>query len=145
MSEAEELRSQLTLRRTWTVGRRVAHIWRTCLSCQASICKPVVTCRWCSGLNTVGIFLTFLFVPEPLRVPLAELDRRYTYTSAGKVYHGAFLALKLVMVGVHCDVPLTSETDVTLSVRVYGVGCVSRLHCACNCSASASARCHLSH
>ncbi len=46
-------------------------------------------CRWCSGLNTVGIFLTFLFVPEPLRVPLAELDRRYAYTQAGKVYHGA--------------------------------------------------------
>ena len=47
--------------------------------------------RWCSGLNTVGIFLTFLFVPEPLRVPLAELDRRYAYSSAGKVYHGAYL------------------------------------------------------
>ena len=45
--------------------------------------------RWCSGLNTVGIFLTFLFVPEPLRVPLAELDRRYAYSTAGKVYHGA--------------------------------------------------------
>jgi MFS family permease len=43
---------------------------------------------WCSGLNSVGIFLTFFFVPEPLRVPLAELDRRYAYHSAGKVYHG---------------------------------------------------------
>ena len=52
--------------------------------------KPLhICCRWCSGLNTVGIFLTFLFVPEPLRVPLAELDRRYAYSSAGKVYHGA--------------------------------------------------------
>ena len=54
-----------------------------------SDCTPLrALCRWCSGLNTVGIFLTFLFVPEPLRVPLAELDRRYAYTSAGKVYHG---------------------------------------------------------
>ncbi len=51
--------------------------------------RLLVPCRWCSGLNTVGIFLTFLFVPEPLRVPLAELDRRYAYSAAGKVYHGA--------------------------------------------------------
>ena len=47
--------------------------------------------RWTSALSTVGIFLTFLFVPEPLRVPLAELDRRYAYHTAGKVYHGASL------------------------------------------------------
>ena len=33
--------------------------------------------------------VTFLFVPEPLRVPLSELDRRYEYHDAGKVYHGA--------------------------------------------------------
>ncbi len=33
--------------------------------------------------------MTFLFVPEPLRVPLSELDRRYEYHDAGKVYHGA--------------------------------------------------------
>jgi hypothetical protein len=46
--------------------------------------------RWCAALSSVGIFLTFLFVPEPLRVPLAELDRRYAYHQAGKVYHGAF-------------------------------------------------------
>lgn len=46
--------------------------------------------RWTSALSTVGIFLTWLFVPEPLRVPLAELDRRYAYHTAGKVYHGAF-------------------------------------------------------
>ena len=26
--------------------------------------------------------------PEPLRVPLSELDRRYAYHMAGKVYHG---------------------------------------------------------
>ena len=39
-------------------------------------------------MNSVGIILTILFTPEPLRVPLAELDRRYRYHSAGKVYHG---------------------------------------------------------
>ena len=33
--------------------------------------------------------MTALFVPEPLRVPLSELDRRYEYHDAGKVYHGA--------------------------------------------------------
>ena len=32
--------------------------------------------------------LTLLFTPEPLRVPLLELDRRYAYHTAGKVYHG---------------------------------------------------------
>jgi hypothetical protein len=37
----------------------------------------------------VGILVTFLFVPEPLRVPLSELDRRYEYYQAGKVYHGS--------------------------------------------------------
>lgn len=35
-----------------------------------------------------GIVLTLLFTPEPLRVPLLELDRRYAYHTAGKVYHG---------------------------------------------------------
>ncbi len=45
--------------------------------------------RWCAALNTVGILVTFLFVPEPLRVPLSELDRRYEYYQAGKVYHGS--------------------------------------------------------
>ena len=40
-------------------------------------------------MNSVGIILTILFTPEPLRVPLAELDRRYDYYTAGKVYHGA--------------------------------------------------------
>ena len=65
------------------------------LFCSAACFLPELSltsrtlCRWCSGLNTVGIFLTFLFVPEPLRVPLAELDRRYAYSQAGKVYHGA--------------------------------------------------------
>ena len=39
-------------------------------------------------MNSVGIILTVIFTPEPLRVPLAELDRRYRYHTAGKVYHG---------------------------------------------------------
>ncbi len=59
------------------------------LDARALTC-PWLCRRWTSALSTVGIFLTFLFVPEPLRVPLAELDRRYAYHSAGKVYHGAF-------------------------------------------------------
>ena len=42
-----------------------------------------------AALNSVGIILTLLFTPEPLRVPLLELDRRYAYHTAGKVYHGA--------------------------------------------------------
>ncbi len=42
-----------------------------------------------ASLNSVGIILTLLFTPEPLRVPLLELDRRYAYHTAGKVYHGA--------------------------------------------------------
>jgi len=41
-----------------------------------------------ASLNSVGIVLTLLFTPEPLRVPLLELDRRYAYHTAGKVYHG---------------------------------------------------------
>ena len=39
-------------------------------------------------MNSVGIILTLVFTPEPLRVPLSELDRRYRYHTAGKVYHG---------------------------------------------------------
>ena len=39
-------------------------------------------------MNSVGIILTLIFTPEPLRVPLAELDRKYAYATAGKVYHG---------------------------------------------------------
>ncbi len=62
--------------------------------------QTLVLHRWCSGLNTVGIFLTFLFVPEPLRVPLAELDRRYAYSAAGKVYHGALLLAQLAGSGL---------------------------------------------
>ena len=42
-------------------------------------------------MNSVGIILTLLFTPEPLRVPLSELDRRYDYHRAGKVYHGVHL------------------------------------------------------
>lgn len=49
---------------------------------------------WLSAsLNLVGILLTLLFTPEPLRVPLLELDRRYAYHTAGKVYHGAHTCL----------------------------------------------------
>jgi MFS family permease len=43
---------------------------------------------YAASLNTAGILLTLLFTPEPLRVPLLELDRRYAYHTAGKVYHG---------------------------------------------------------
>ena len=42
-------------------------------------------------MNSAGIVLTWLFTPEPLRVPLSELDRRYAYHTAGKTYHGAVL------------------------------------------------------
>ncbi len=47
--------------------------------------------RWSAGLSSVGIVLTLLFTPEPLRVPLLELDRKYAYHTAGKVYHGELL------------------------------------------------------
>ena len=56
--------------------------------------RPSELAWWTIGSNAVcydllqGILLTLLFTPEPLRVPLLELDRRYAYHTAGKVYHG---------------------------------------------------------
>lgn len=41
----------------------------------------------------MGIALTLLFTPEPLGVPLLELDRKYAYYQAGKVYHGELVLL----------------------------------------------------
>ena len=32
-------------------------------------------------------FLTLIFMPDPLRVSLTEVDRRWSYIRAGKPYH----------------------------------------------------------
>ncbi len=67
--------------------------------------------RWSAGLNSVGIVLTLLFTPEPLRVPLLELDRKYAYHTAGKVYHGEALPPPAVRSPCHrlrCQLPSRS-------------------------------------
>ena len=38
--------------------------------------------------NVVGFILTLLFLPDPLRISLAETDRRWRYITAGRTYHG---------------------------------------------------------
>ena len=97
-----------------TCGAR--HVRHTLTTCEHSRCtlsgrklQSFHCRRWCSGLNSVGIFLTFFFVPEPLRVPLAELDRRYAYHTAGKVYHGASADL--------CDTRVTALMGTTCTCQ----------------------------
>ncbi|KAK9842394.1 hypothetical protein WJX84_005508, partial [Apatococcus fuscideae] len=41
-----------------------------------------------STFNVAGGILTLICLPDPLRVSLTELDRRWRYALAGKVYHG---------------------------------------------------------
>ncbi len=75
-------------------------------SCQASWCfaqwrpKPTVcsswlsasTCRpklwWTSTLNALGLIATFIFLPDPARISLAETDRCWRYLCTGRTYHG---------------------------------------------------------
>ena len=35
-----------------------------------------------------SFLLTLIFMPDPLRVSLTEVDRRWAYIRAGKEYHG---------------------------------------------------------
>ena len=75
----------------------------------------VASCQHCIGIAwwTIvsdaplwplqGIVLTLLFTPEPLRVPLLELDRRYAYHTAGKVYHGGRLSSTFCDNLVYCS------------------------------------------
>jgi MFS family permease len=41
-----------------------------------------------ASFNIGGFVLTLLFTPDPLRVSLTEVDRRWSYIRAGKIYHG---------------------------------------------------------
>ncbi|MCJ1428374.1 hypothetical protein MMC29_006283 [Sticta canariensis] len=41
-----------------------------------------------ASFNIGGFLLTLLFMPDPLRVSLAEVDRRWNYLRTGRVYHG---------------------------------------------------------
>ncbi len=41
-----------------------------------------------SSFNMGGFFLTLIFMPEPLRISLAEIDRRWSYIKEGRPYHG---------------------------------------------------------
>lgn len=41
-----------------------------------------------ASFNIGGFLLTLLFMPDPLRVSLAEVDRRWAYLRSGRVYHG---------------------------------------------------------
>lgn len=41
-----------------------------------------------ASFNIGGFALTLLFMPDPLRVSLTEVDRRWSYIRAGKEYHG---------------------------------------------------------
>jgi MFS family permease len=41
-----------------------------------------------ASFNVGGALLTALFVPDPVRVSLTELDRRWNYLKAGRVYQG---------------------------------------------------------
>jgi MFS family permease len=41
-----------------------------------------------ASFNIGGLVLTMLFMPDPLRVSLTEVDRRWNYIREGKVYHG---------------------------------------------------------
>lgn len=38
--------------------------------------------------NVVGFILTLVFLPDPLRISLAETDRRWRYITSGRTYHG---------------------------------------------------------
>ena len=38
--------------------------------------------------NGAGFLLTLLFLPDPLRISLAETDRRWRYITSGRTYHG---------------------------------------------------------
>lgn len=41
-----------------------------------------------ASFNIGGFFLTLLFMPDPMRVSLAEVDRRWAYLRSGRTYHG---------------------------------------------------------
>ena len=41
-----------------------------------------------ASFNIGGFILTLLFMPDPLRVSLAEVDRRWAYIRSGRTYHG---------------------------------------------------------
>lgn len=63
-----------------------------------------------ASFNIGGFLLTLLFMPDPLRVSLAEVDRRWAYLRSGRVYHGE--AVK--------------PGNLSLFERFIGVGKVSR-------------------
>ncbi|KAL3156851.1 hypothetical protein ABBQ38_001120 [Trebouxia sp. C0009 RCD-2024] len=54
--------------------------------------EPLLVSRnkfWATAtFNVVGFFLTLVFLPDPLRISLAETDRRWRYIMAGRTYHG---------------------------------------------------------
>ncbi|CAK0780840.1 hypothetical protein CVIRNUC_005193 [Coccomyxa viridis] len=41
-----------------------------------------------ASFNFGGALLTLLFMPDPLRLSLTELDRRFSFIAQGKTYHG---------------------------------------------------------
>ncbi|DBA96631.1 TPA: hypothetical protein ACH3X1_015490 [Trebouxia sp. C0004] len=41
-----------------------------------------------STFNVAGFLLTLVFLPDPMRISLAETDRRWRYILAGRTYHG---------------------------------------------------------
>ena len=47
-----------------------------------------------SSFNIGGLLLTLLFMPDPLRVSLTEVDRRWSYLTSGRVYHGEAISPK---------------------------------------------------
>lgn len=44
--------------------------------------------------NAAGFLLTLFFLPDPLRISLAETDRRWRYITSGRTYHGEAINTK---------------------------------------------------
>ena len=64
-----------------------------------------------ASFNIGGFFLTLLFMPDPVRVSLAEGDRRWAYLRSGRIYHGEAIA----------------PGNLSMFERLIGVGKVSKI------------------
>ena len=71
-----------------TVGRPTSAI------CSFCSCRPKFW--WTSTFNALGLIATFVFLPDPARISLAETDRRWRYLCTGKTYHGEAINSKSI-------------------------------------------------
>ena len=78
-----------------------------------------------STFNVAGFLLTLIFLPDPMRISLAETDRRWRYILAGRTYHGEAINPKSLSIFERYALRLHKVYTASFLVHVLDLLCLS--------------------